>query len=134
MAVDFENISFAEDFDEIDIAANAFFFFLAGSDSTPMTLSCCLYELALNQEIQEKLHSEILKIQDKDKIFNYDSLKKMTYLDAVIAGKLNKLITVCKSKISQVKYIPVDLIRSNYLPTEINTYVSFLKICYRKDE
>lgn len=77
----------AETFDEIDIAANAFFFFVAGSDSTPMTLSYCLYELALNQNIQDKLRSEIQQVQNKYNISNFDSLKEMTYLDAVIAGK-----------------------------------------------
>lgn len=76
----------AEKFDEIDIAANAFLIFLAGFENTSATLSFCLYELALNDKIQQKLRSEVQKARDKYKVIDYDALKEMPYMDAVIAG------------------------------------------------
>lgn len=76
----------AEKFDEIDIAANAFLIFLAGFENTSATLSFCLYELALNDKIQQKLRSEVQKTRDKYKVIDYDALKEMPYMDAVIAG------------------------------------------------
>lgn len=74
-----------EEFDELDVAANAFLFFIAGYETTATTMSFCLYELALNQDIQDKLRSEVQRTQNKCGTIDYDSLKEMTYLDAIIA-------------------------------------------------
>lgn len=80
-----------ERFDEIDIAANTYLFFFAGYESSSATMSFCLYEIALNMNIQQRLHSEVKLIHDKYKTINYDSLKEMNYLDAVISGKFESL-------------------------------------------
>lgn len=83
----------AEEFDEIDIAANSFLFFIAGFETTASTLSYCLYELALNQDIQDKLRSEVQQLKAQIKELNYENLRELTYMDAVISGKpeLNNL-------------------------------------------
>lgn len=77
----------SEEFDELDIAANAFLFFVAGFETTASTLSYFFYELALNQDIQEKLRSEVQKVKDKNQTLTYESLRELTYMDAVISGK-----------------------------------------------
>lgn len=77
-----------DEFGEIDVAANAFLFFSAGFETTASTLSFCLYELAINQDIQEKLRTEVetVKAQCAGK-FTAESLKQFNYMDMVLAGE-----------------------------------------------
>ena len=82
------NYFITEEFDEIDIAANAFVFFIAGFETTAGTLSFCFYELAVNQVVQEKLRLEILQMKDKSHNLTYNMLREMNYLAAVIDGKM----------------------------------------------
>lgn len=78
---------FSEQFNEIDVAANAFFFFFVSFETTHSTLSLCLYELALNENVQQKLYSEIQQTRKTHSTLNYDSLNEMPYMDAVISGR-----------------------------------------------
>ncbi|XP_065207592.1 probable cytochrome P450 6a14 [Planococcus citri] len=80
-----------EEFDEIDVAANAFLFFAAGFETTASTLSFCLYELAINQDIQEKLRQEVetVKTQCGGKL-TAECLKDFNYMDMVLAETLRK--------------------------------------------
>jgi len=69
------------------LAAQAFLFFVTGFEGSSTTMSYALYELALNQEVQDKLHEEI----DEEYINHggdllYENIKKMTYLDKVFKG------------------------------------------------
>uniref|UniRef100_A0A2H8TW02 Cytochrome P450 6a2 n=1 Tax=Melanaphis sacchari TaxID=742174 RepID=A0A2H8TW02_9HEMI len=67
------------------LAANAFVFFIAGFETTASTISYCLYELAMNPEIQVKLREKIKQTLDaNDGKLSYDTLKDMKYLDMVI--------------------------------------------------
>lgn len=50
---------FSELFTDDILAANAFAFFIAGFETTASTISYCLYELAINPEIQIKLRDKI---------------------------------------------------------------------------
>lgn len=80
--------SVTEEFDEIDVAANAFLFFAAGFETTASTLSFCLHELAINQDIQEKLRTEVEKVKARNgEKLTADCLKDFTYMDMVLAGK-----------------------------------------------
>jgi cytochrome P450 family 6 len=72
------------------LAAQAFVFFLAGFDTSSTTMTFCLYELAINPDIQEVLRNEIDTILEKhDGNMSYEAIQEMTYLEKVVAGKLN---------------------------------------------
>lgn len=70
------------------VAAQALVFFLAGFDTTSTTMSFCLYELAMNPEIQTKLRNEINTVLEKHSgKLTYESIKEMQFLEMVISGK-----------------------------------------------
>lgn len=69
-------------------AAQAFIFFLAGFETTSTTISFALFEMAQNQEIQQKAREEVVKLWRKHSEINYDSVMEMHYLDTVIFGSL----------------------------------------------
>ncbi|CAL1677684.1 unnamed protein product [Lasius platythorax] len=73
------------------IASQAFVFFLAGFETSSTTMSHALYELALNQEIQDKLRKEIDEEYTKHgSNLIYENIKKMNYLDKVFKETLRK--------------------------------------------
>ncbi|KAL9922034.1 putative cytochrome P450 6a13 [Glossina fuscipes fuscipes] len=73
------------------VCAQAMVFFLAGFDTSSAAMAFCLYELALNPDIQRKLREEILKVLEKyNSQITYESLKEMTYLEQVFNETLRK--------------------------------------------
>ncbi|XP_069702400.1 probable cytochrome P450 6a14 [Periplaneta americana] len=73
------------------MAAQAFVFFLAGFETSSTTMTFCLYELAVNQDIQERLREEIDSVLEKnDGEITYDSIFEMEYLDKVVNETLRK--------------------------------------------
>jgi cytochrome P450 len=73
----------------------------AGADTTKASLSTITYFLAHNQDVQDKLHSEIKKIgkfedtaMGKRLVFDYDDLTSCQYLDAVISESLRMLTPI----------------------------------------
>jgi len=71
------------------MAAQAFVFFVAGFETSSSTMSYCLYELALQPEIQQRVREEIESVlaNEEGGKLNYDALGRMSYLDQVVAGK-----------------------------------------------
>ncbi|CAO3631542.1 unnamed protein product [Cunninghamella blakesleeana] len=72
-------------------------FFLAGHDTTAYTLAFIVYELALNQEIQEKARQEAIKIlgnEKKDRLPTSEEIKKMDYITAVMKETMRMHTTV----------------------------------------
>lgn len=70
-----------------DITAQAMLFIFGGYDTSSKLLSFCLYELAVNPMIQEKLREEIeANFQKFNGKIDYEDLFTMKYLDMVLSG------------------------------------------------
>nr|XP_022915731.1 probable cytochrome P450 6a20 [Onthophagus taurus] len=68
-----------------ELAAQGFFFFLAGFETASTTMSFCLYELAHHQNVQDKLRNEINEIIKKnDGKLSYHAMMEMKYMDQII--------------------------------------------------
>nr|QTC11275.1 cytochrome P450 6QA1 [Phenacoccus solenopsis] len=73
------------------LVANMFVFFAGGFETTATTLSYCLYELALNPQVQEKARMEIENVQKAHNgSFDYDALNEMNYLELIIMETMRK--------------------------------------------
>ncbi|KAL0124318.1 hypothetical protein PUN28_006273 [Cardiocondyla obscurior] len=73
------------------LAAQAFVFFVAGFETSSTTMSNALYELALNQKVQDNLREEIDEAYVKyNGDLKYENIKKMNYLDKVFKETLRK--------------------------------------------
>lgn len=73
-----------------DLVAQCFVFFVAGFETTATVLTFTSYELARNLDIQQKLYEEIVETNEQldGKRINYETLQKMKYLDQVICESL----------------------------------------------
>lgn len=75
------------------IAAQAFVFFVAGFETSSLTIAQALYELAQNQEIQDKLRQEIRDAYGKyGGTLTYEGIKGMKYLDKVFKGVCQRIL------------------------------------------
>ncbi|KAJ0183253.1 hypothetical protein K1T71_001229 [Dendrolimus kikuchii] len=72
--------------DDDTIAAQAIVFYAAGYEGSSATISFLLHELALNQDIQNRVYTEIYKVKE----LTYESLSEMTYLHMVLNETLRK--------------------------------------------
>jgi len=70
------------------LAAQAFIFFVGGFETSSSTMTFCLYELSLHQDIQDRLREEIDDVLQKhDGKITYEGIREMEYLDKVVSGK-----------------------------------------------
>jgi len=70
------------------LAAQVFVFFFGGFETSSTTLTFCLYELSLHQDIQDRLHQEIdVVLQKHGGKLTYEGIQEMEYLDKVVSGK-----------------------------------------------
>ncbi len=68
-------------------SGNMFLLFIAGIETSSITLSCCLYELALNPDVQNKARQEIRNVTQNSEL-NLDVVSnQLPYLDMIISGK-----------------------------------------------
>ncbi|XP_017069397.1 probable cytochrome P450 6a19 [Drosophila eugracilis] len=68
-----------------EVAAQTFAFFLAGFEAGSTTLGFALYELACNQDIQDKVRIEIESVLKKHNgKLDYECIQELTYLQKVI--------------------------------------------------
>ena len=91
--LELNNIIGSKYLSEEEIMAQVVVFLLAGYETTASTLSFCLYELATNPVVQQRLYEEI-QISAKtanDPTLGYTKvLEKLEYLDAVLSETLRK--------------------------------------------
>ena len=81
--------------DEITIVATAMIMLIAGYDTTGSTLSYAGFELAKNQEIQDKLRAEVDAAFDEceeagNEFPDYNTVQNLPYLDMVIHETLRR--------------------------------------------
>ncbi|XP_047354943.1 uncharacterized protein LOC124951156 [Vespa velutina] len=79
-----------EKFSMLEGAAQAFVFYVAGFETTSSTVTFCLYELALNPDIQKKTQEEIDRVIKKHGDISYNAINEMTYLHMVVCETLRK--------------------------------------------
>nr|QZP43638.1 cytochrome P450 CYP6A20 [Bemisia tabaci] len=78
-------------FTDTVVAANAYVFFAGGYETNINTLIYCLYELALNPSIYEKLRNEVDSVKETNGgVLTFEATKELVYLDAVISETLRK--------------------------------------------
>ncbi|KAH8401696.1 hypothetical protein KR009_007399 [Drosophila setifemur] len=74
-----------------ELLAQAFIFFVAGFETSSTTMGFALYELARNQDVQNKLRKEINDVLGKhNNEFTYEGIKEMKYLEQVVMETLRK--------------------------------------------
>ena len=77
------------------IAAQTFVFFVAGYETSSSTMAFCLYELAKNPDIQNKLRNEIKNLlKPTNGVITYDNIITGGYLDMVVSETLRKYPTL----------------------------------------
>uniref|UniRef100_E2J7F5 Cytochrome P450-like protein n=1 Tax=Triatoma matogrossensis TaxID=162370 RepID=E2J7F5_9HEMI len=71
--------------------AQALLLISAGSESVAMAMSFFLYEISLNQEIQDKCREEIMAVVNETGTdIRYEDINKLTYLDMTIKETVRK--------------------------------------------
>ncbi|KAL0107513.1 hypothetical protein PUN28_014675 [Cardiocondyla obscurior] len=74
-----------------DIVSQAFIFFFAGFDTSSTLMCFAAHELAVHQDIQERLYKEVLEhLAEGNGEITYESMTKMTYMDMVLNEALRK--------------------------------------------
>lgn len=70
-----------------EMVAHVFTFYFAGFETTASTFSFCMFEVAKNRDIQQRIHDEIdTVLQTHDGQITYESISAMKYLDSCIDG------------------------------------------------
>ncbi|KAK5638809.1 hypothetical protein RI129_013104 [Pyrocoelia pectoralis] len=90
-STDEKNISEKQHLTIAELTAQAFLFFLAGFESSSTAMTFCLYELAVNQDIQQRVREEIVSVlEEHDGVLTYETIKQMIYLKQVVDETLRK--------------------------------------------
>ncbi|CAH1401358.1 unnamed protein product [Nezara viridula] len=76
------------------LAAQTFVFLFAGMETSSSVQNWCLYELALRQDLQQRLREEIDRVLEKHGEVSYQAIQEMDYLHMVISETMRKYPTV----------------------------------------
>ncbi|XP_058820810.1 cytochrome P450 6a2-like [Topomyia yanbarensis] len=74
-----------------EIAAQAFVFFVAGFETSSTVMTFCLYELARNQELQDKARQNVLDTVKQHGSITYEAIYDMKYVENCI----NETLRMC---------------------------------------
>jgi len=79
------------------ILAQCILFFNAGFDTVQALLDFCLYELAINPEVQQKLFLELnsLMMKEGNKELSHENLSQLPYLEMVVSGEREQFRLYC---------------------------------------
>lgn len=82
-----------KNFDDVQLVANAITFFIDGFETSSISMSLILFELARDQRVQQKLRTEIVEAEKKAPL-TMDSIAALPYLEQVIyeALRLNPVV------------------------------------------
>lgn len=107
-----------------EIAAQAFIFLLAGFETSSTTMGFALYELARNQDIQDRLRKEIVEVLvQHNNECTYEAINEMKYLEQVFSETLRKYpVLPVVERVSKADYDTGD---PRYL-IERNTHIIIL--------
>lgn len=76
-----------EEFTKDTIVGNCLTFLTEGTETSSITLTYLLYELAKNPEIQQRLLDELNRITDNGKVdLNGELIGQVKYLDSLLEG------------------------------------------------
>lgn len=78
---------------EEEVIANSIFFLIAGFETTSSTISHCMFELASNENIQNRLYQELKDVEIDDvnsKEFYNKIMNGLPYLEAVVKETMRK--------------------------------------------
>lgn len=80
------------EWNDVDITSQCLIFFLAGYETVSTLMNFASYELAIDNEIQDRLYQEIKEAKDKlgGRPVSYDVVMNLAYLDAFICECLRK--------------------------------------------
>lgn len=84
---------------DVELVANAITFFIDGYETSSISMSFILFELARNKRVQEKSRQEILAAEDEEPL-TMDSIADLPYLDQIIyeAMRLNSTVGALAKK------------------------------------
>lgn len=119
--------------DDDDLAAQCFIFFLAGFDTVATTMSYMAYELMVNPEIQQKLFEEILEKHnelDGNKI-TYEQIQGLKYLDQVISETLRKWPVAIVSAFRNFSRLPSLFLSIRFLTASVEKTLTCISITRR---
>ncbi|KAJ8729846.1 hypothetical protein PYW07_016884 [Mythimna separata] len=80
-----EDAKISENFTDDDLVAQAVLFYVAGYDTTANLIYYFLYEMAINPDVQEKLHEELDQLPPDDEIQDlYEAVQGLEYLEMCV--------------------------------------------------
>jgi cytochrome P450 family 6 len=86
------------------IAAQSFIFFLAGYETSSSTMTYCLYEFSVDEDIQEKARQSVKDVLDKHgNQLTYDAVSDMHYLEQCVDETLRKYPVVSNLQRTPIK-------------------------------